>query len=193
MSALCKVNIVLASGSKIKLEAVKAAFQSMTSSCKPLSDAELNFFADLESSSGVPNQPIGLDQTFDGCLNRINSIKSAHIYDYLVAIENGIVVVKSQMVELKIDMAVVMIKRMSNGKLFYATSGGIPFCNKDVAKSLESGQQITAGQFMCDRLKEEEGLEMDHQDPHWVLTLGHFKRSYLLSEAIKCCISQSLY
>lgn len=80
--------IYVSSHNQQKLRAVYEAF------VKKLQTNNISVFG-LNANSNVPEQPIGIEQTKLGCLNRLTNMKSyldlhSIKYDYLVSLENGI-------------------------------------------------------------------------------------------------------
>lgn len=78
------MKIVVASKNPVKIEAVISGFQQM------LPDKNY-IFEGISAESGVPDQPIGSEQTYLGALNRVdNASKLATDADYWVGLEGGI-------------------------------------------------------------------------------------------------------
>jgi inosine/xanthosine triphosphatase len=76
--------VIVASTNPVKINAVKHAFKKMFS--------KENFkLIGISVPSGVPEQPIGDDETFNGAYNRAkNASKQIHKADYWVGLEGGI-------------------------------------------------------------------------------------------------------
>src|ERR1700712_1474687 len=73
-------------------------------------------------ASEVSSQPIGLQETFTGVVNRLNNLAKLSINaHFFVAFENGIVPVGTTWM----DMAVVGIKDNKTGKVQFGTSAGV--------------------------------------------------------------------
>jgi inosine/xanthosine triphosphatase len=75
--------VLVASKNKIKGLAAEDAFRIF------LNDALEIHLSTKEIDSGVPNQPISLEQSAEGSLNRLQAITGEPGYDYYVAIEGG--------------------------------------------------------------------------------------------------------
>jgi inosine/xanthosine triphosphatase len=78
------MKVIIASKNPVKINAVKAAFSEAF--------LDIDFeFKGIASDSGVPDQPIGEKQTFQGAKNRLDFIQNSEPKaDYWVGIEGGI-------------------------------------------------------------------------------------------------------
>ncbi len=85
--------VIIASENPVKIEVAKQAFNV----CFP--DEKFEFIG-VKSQSGVPDQPVGFEQTFNGMKNRIKFIKNIHPdADYFVGQEGGITDIGKEMRE----------------------------------------------------------------------------------------------
>ncbi len=76
--------VVIASKNPVKIDSVKSGFTK----CFP--EVEYDYMG-ASSPSGVPDQPIGDEQTFTGAMNRVEHIKLEFPdHDYFVGIEGGL-------------------------------------------------------------------------------------------------------
>ncbi len=147
------MQIVLASQSQIKIDAVSLAFNESMGA-----NAAYDLIA-LKAPSNVNEQPIGFE-TMRGAQNRIDFIKAARPNaDFYVSIENGLFPEHCDF----IDYAVVTIED-SNGKSATTRSKGIIFPKFYVLQTRyrEGGfKQWTVGKTMM-----EAGEVKNHADPH---------------------------
>lgn len=101
----------------------------------------------LKTNSNVPNQPVGIEQTKEGCKNRLifllNHVESNKLrHDFLVSIENGIK-------EPSIDFCCVNI--YCNGTILTDVSDlsdEVSFPKNFYNESILSEQKITAGELI---------------------------------------------
>lgn len=78
------ITIAIASQNPVKINSTKAAFKKVF----PKEQIE---FLGIPSKSGVPDQPMGNDQTFAGAYNRVQDIRQQlPTADYFIGIEGGI-------------------------------------------------------------------------------------------------------
>jgi len=125
-----------------------------------------------EASSGVPNQPLGDDQTLLGALQRAGSNEPGH---YVVALENGVTPRGKRFV----DLAYVVIVAPS-GHIVVRSSRSVPVPAELVVRAKNSGQQKTCGQLEAERTP-----GCDHADPHVVWSGGTTNRRNLLADAVE--------
>lgn len=78
------LNVIVASANPVKLSAASQGFALVF-------PKDVFTFSGKGVPSGIPDQPIGSDQTLEGALNRISGLKSLEKdADYYVGIEGGI-------------------------------------------------------------------------------------------------------
>lgn len=132
-------------------------------------------------SSGVNEQPVGVNETFRGARNRAAATKLLVAEDvFCIGVESGLLQGNDGMSDFHIDIACVVIL-CPNGKVVRTTSMGIPISALIVAKVAEEGfNKTTVGRVM-----ESEGMVDDHGDPHSGLTQGRFPRKDLISQALE--------
>jgi inosine/xanthosine triphosphatase len=76
------MRVVVASANPVKIESARRGFAALYGAIDVLG---------IEIASGVPAQPFGTDQTFQGALNRARAARDAHPgSDFAVGIEGGL-------------------------------------------------------------------------------------------------------
>jgi len=171
----CKV--LLCSGSKHKIGATKDAFQALFDSVEIITE---------NSDSGINSQPFGNEETLRGAKNRINSAKKLYAsktsapVDYVVAIENGIILVVDGNEERWYDICWVVIEDKT-GQQRISVSQGILF----PAWAAHEAQKIgfatkTVGEILFEKFP-----QCEKTDPHSYLTQGKLPRLQFMSLAIR--------
>lgn len=160
------MKIILASQSRVKINAVEKAFNDV---------GQFNLIT-AKAPSGVNEQPIGYE-TMRGAMNRIDFIKAVHPdADLYISIENGLFPEHCDF----IDYAVVTISD-KNGKTSTTKSKGVLFPKHYVLKTrYRNGgfAQWTVGQTMMDA-----GIVKNNADPH--ICLSGESRVDLLDAAVR--------
>lgn len=133
-----------------------------------------------ETSSGIPNQPLGDDQTLLGALQRAGSGVSGH---YVVAIENGVTTRGNGF----IDLAYVVVVAPS-GHIVVRSSRSVPVPAELVVRARSSGQQKTCGQLEAERTP-----GCDHADPHVVWSGETTTRRKLLADAVEEALRAAIH
>lgn len=172
-------HVLVASSSRIKLDAVKAAFANCVVTGVP-------------AASDINEQPLGHDETIRGAMNRLANAKQSEAYTsgvaaYAVSIENGIfsVTVPGEERPRWFDLAWVVVEHVRSGSKALAHSMGLEFPAKYVDAAQARGfDTCTAGSVMA----AETGCEKN--DPHAWLTHQGASRSALLVEALKLALYQ---
>lgn len=168
------VKVLLASKSAIKISAVKNAFERLVreNMCTETEEPLFVDVIDMDVASGVAVQPVGMEMTVQGAVNRINATRGAALrYDYRVAIENGVVKLDA---ETYVDLAVVVIENCKWVRGM-TTSLGIQVPAK-IVHNTRRGQTI--GDVIARRTK------CNPKDPHMELTSGLVGRQELLEQAV---------
>lgn len=133
-----------------------------------------------KTSSGVPNQPLGDDQTLLGALQRAGSGEPGH---YVVALENGV----TQRGRGFVDLAYVVVVGPS-GHIVVRSSRSVPVPAELVVRARSSGQQTTCGQLEAERTP-----GCDHADPHVVWSGGNTTRRNLLADAVEDALRAAIH
>ena len=165
------MRILLASESKIKLDAVREVF------CNNIKGITIK---GVKSPSSVHEQPVGYKEMTTGAENRLKYIKENYKgYDIYISIENAIGHIKHT---LFIDVGYVLIEiNQKRGKGF---SASIPIPKDVVSYIAKHNFNKTIG----DAVVELYGAK-DKNDPHYVLCGIH--RKDLLKQAIEIAYNQS--
>lgn len=110
------MNIGVATTNTEKLDAVRKAF-NMTED-----DERAKNVRGFKTDSGVPDgQPYGLEGTFEAALTRIKNLKE-HLeksfaldrYNMLIAIENGIITLKSEIGTFHLDFPIIIVWKQTD-------------------------------------------------------------------------------
>ena len=148
-------DIVVASKSKTKVRAVKAAFAKY----------KVNVL-EKEARSGISSQPVD-NETFDGACNRIKDARERHLSAghnadfFVVGIENGIFNQEVNGKKVWLDKAVVIIET-SGGRQYVRETSLVLLPDEYVAIAQKRGfENTTVGQVMA-----ETDSTIQHDDPH---------------------------
>lgn len=122
--------LVVASKNPVKLTAVKNAFQKVF----PNESFEI---IGVSVESGVPDQPMGEQETYQGALNRVNAASKLHPEaDYCIGQEGGLQEHQGQLMA----SAWICIKSRA-GKLGHGRTGGFIIPEK-MAELVKAGQEL---------------------------------------------------
>lgn len=180
--------VLVATGSEIKINAVKAAFE------QAFPGEEIHARGIQGADSNIDEQPVGR-RTKRGAKNRLKNARAAlqkereiaqaegqpvpPLPDYYVSIENGIFPEGRGNGRRYVDRAVVIVQERGAHRRF-ATSAGVEFPTEYVEEAraaLPNGEGFkttTVGSVIARR------LGGDKQDPHATLTHGQVTRTGLL-------------
>lgn len=177
------MEIFVASTSECKLEAVKNASKEM------YPDVVVNVHG-RKASSGINEQPVGHEETVQGALNRLKSLKDIigqTRYDLLVAFENGIFAVTIGGQETWFDLGWVVVEDVDGNQAF-ACSTGMEFPVGDVEEARQRGfSRSTVGSVIAER------TGADSADPHSYLTKQTVTRADMLGQSLKTALGQILF
>jgi inosine/xanthosine triphosphatase len=123
--------IIVASKNPVKIQAALEGFESMFKSTKFLA-------LGLNTLSGVPDQPIGNEETFRGAMNRaLNAFETENDADYWIGIEGGNI--RHSPDEMEAMAWVVVINK--NKKIGKARTAGF-FLPKKVIELIDLGYEL---------------------------------------------------
>ena len=194
-----KTVVAVASQATIKVEAVRAAFEGLG-----LGSREISVVGIGGVKSGVNEQPLGLEETAAGALNRVQHAKElAREADIVVAFENGIMPVnmkpsyscagaKARMMQDHVlayyDLAWVVVEQVKSGRRWWSHSVGVEI----QAKFVEAARRHPSGGFATTTVGSlmAEDTGCDKQDPHNALTSGLCPRALLLQNALLAALGQ---
>jgi len=184
--AATTIYVVVATASELKLQSVKSAFTSA------FMDSEI-ILKGYNVPSGVNEQPEGYEETTTGARNRLmgakelaKAVNSTKPYDYLVAIENGIIHTGDESATW-MDIAWVILED-KNGKQWSTSSGGVPFDTKHVEEARRLGfSSTTVGSVISN------AHNCDSRDPHNFLTCGKVPRHDYLRQAVLAALGLSFF
>ncbi|MFH1705665.1 MAG: inosine/xanthosine triphosphatase [Patescibacteria group bacterium] len=173
------MKIVVGSTSKHKLLAVEHVF-------KKIFHSETIQVEGAKVLSEINEQPIGHEETIIGVLNRLDSVKnfSKNIFDYAIAIENGLFEVKINNEERWFDIAWVVVEDSSGNKSL-ATSSGLEFSKNFVSETRRRGfKTTTVGSIIAEK------TGCDDSDPQLFLTNNLVSRMEMLKQALEIALGQ---
>lgn len=141
-----------------------------------------------KAASGVNEQPVGHEETFQGAKNRLKNLEEVLIENksltesaVLVSFESGIYEVGGRWV----DIGYVVVKQ--GERVAVAPSAGVEFPKEYVEEAKRRGfETATVGSVMAERL----GNPDIGTDPHAYLTGGKITRNDLLQAAFKTALFQ---
>ncbi|OGY07917.1 MAG: hypothetical protein A2700_01285 [Candidatus Blackburnbacteria bacterium RIFCSPHIGHO2_01_FULL_44_64] len=138
-------------------------------------------------ASGVPEQPVGIEQTTQGLRNRLEALRKALENEgiepvFLASCENGIV---SDGWGNWIDVGTVVLEK--DGQRVYAWTAGVQMPTSFVFQASRRGfATTTASSVMAEQL----GIPQAGTDPHAYLTGGYVDRQELLAQAFAIAMIQ---
>lgn len=162
--------IYLASGSKLKLEALQTALTRLGIGAMPIPSPEM-------SAALNQTQPIGFSEIKTTMLNRFTTLeKQVTVYDFLVAIESGLVKIE----DCWYDIAMCGVKSAS-GTLETGISNSIRIPD-------EIASEVLNGKELGPLLQERYGIT--EKDPAIYYTNSQVKRSEILSLCLVTILSR---
>lgn len=125
--------------------------------------------------TSIPNQPIGLQQTLDGAVERLENLKKEKLetYEYLISLENGLIFDESQ--KIYFDAAVCVIEN-NQGKREIGLSSGMLISKDIIFELLENNLEL--GPVIMEK------YDISEKDPVVFYTHGKVKRTEVLEEVI---------
>ncbi len=180
-----KIKIFVASTSKHKLSAVKRAATEV------LGEKGVEVEG-VKVPSGVNEQPVGWREIIKGAKNRLDSLKreikkEGKPYEYLVAIENGIIFIQTKEEEKWFDVGAVLVEDVK-GKQQLSFTGFVEMPKALVDKAKQLGFETTTVGSLIAQKYGGEGT-----DPHSILTRNAVSRRELLTSAVKVAFGQLLF
>jgi len=170
-----EINIALGSTSQHKIEAVKQACQQL---------GLMASVVGVKAASGQNEQPVGLNETYQGALSRAQGAKTQNPEAIAIGIESGIFITENKENPLTIDFAVIVVLTPDN-RCIVATTPGVVFPEDCVAIAKERGfATATTGSVIAEK------LGGDPTDPHSTLTNGVVSRTQTLVAGLIIALSQ---
>lgn len=166
--------VSLASQSPIKIRACVNAMQK----------ANLKYTVKgFKAASNVNEQPFGLQETYQGAINRLNHLKQQQDHkqsEYYISVESGAIAFKADE-EYSFDVAICVIEN-KNQEREIATSAGtnVP---AHIVKEIKE-RDIELGQYIMENSK------IKLKDPVQFFTHGRMKRSELITNAITLALNR---
>jgi len=177
------IKICIATASPLKIQAVSQSFSKL------FQNAEI-VTVSYDTKSNVNEQPKGHDETIRGAKNRLSHLKSIlkenniNDFDYLVAIENGLLYMEN--IDTWYDIGWVLIEG-DHGNRHFTMSCSVLLPTHYVEQAREIGfEKITVGSLLS------KDLGCNSKDPHHYLTHGFVSRIELLVQAVCTAIGQLL-
>lgn len=137
----------------------------------------------FKSPSGIPEQPVGLDEAHAGAFNRASAVLGAPDTTdatHGLGVENAAVYAGRGKWT---DPAVISLLGR-DGTETVAVSVGIPMPSAELGKAIEANQDKTAGSFIAKR------VGCDGADWHRHMSDGHLPRKQILADAIFAVLAQ---
>lgn len=134
-----------------------------------------------ETNSGMPAQPVGLEQVFQGAYNRAQAALDAHNADFGIGIENGLVMLDRlswRVVEQWFDPPGVVIVERESEMIGRALGAFLPIPPEMVRQVREEESEL--GVIIQ---KYAGGGE---KDPHKYLSGGAIDREAIITQAVLC-------
>ena len=150
--------LALGSTSIIKISAVEKAFLDLFGNSIQISTTD--------TTSGVNEQPLGLEETLKGAKNRVEKTLAVFPDNYCLGIESGIIIFD----DIAIDIAIIVGKKLG-GEYIISTSTGLQFPNDCVSEAQEIGFETSViGTVVVAK------YGGNPKDPHSILTNNKFSR-----------------
>ena len=160
------MKILIASTNPVKLQAPQEAFSKVF-------NTEV-FVEGIAVDSGVSDQPMSSDETYEGAWNRLQAIREIPDYDFYVAIEGGVEDTEHGMESMAWILIADHTGKVGKGKT------GTFILPETVAGKLRAGQEL--GPAM-DELHSTKNVKQN-QGTIGILTEGHITRTDLYTHAI---------
>ena len=137
------------------------------------------------TASGVNEQPINLDETLSGAVNRVQQARAIiPDADVWIGIESGVFRATGHQVSLDIGVVALM---EGNGECVFSTSPGVTFPERFVTEAESEGfATTTVGSVIATR------LGCDGTDPHTGLTGGQITRLETLIQGVMTALKHIL-
>eukprot|EP00440_Ansanella_granifera_P035664 gb/GFBE01038687.1/.p1 GENE.gb/GFBE01038687.1/~~gb/GFBE01038687.1/.p1 ORF type:complete len:179 (+),score=38.16 gb/GFBE01038687.1/:1-537(+) len=156
-----RIRVAVTSQNKEKLSAVEIAFKSRFTG-----GATVEVVA-CPADSGIPHgQPWGMQHTYEGALARLSNLKAAGPVDarYLVSAENGVCGLLRHDSTEGLDVACVVVERVSDGRQAMNFSQGRPYPLAKVQELNRAGTSNGEIGSFCKRWYEEQNLPLSRFD-----------------------------
>ncbi len=175
-SSMTLIRIAAGTTSHHKISAIKEA-------CRQMGYGDDIEVVGYPAESGINAQPIDLDETMKGAVNRaLQAQKHIPEAELWIGIESGIL--RSDTYDVSFDIGVIVLID-PQGNRIYATSPGLVVTEPYVDEADERQFAVTtAGQVIA------EHLGGDHTDPHHTLTNGRLTRAETLVQGIITALAQ---
>jgi non-canonical (house-cleaning) NTP pyrophosphatase len=190
------INIVLGTGSALKIQAIKNAFASAKEklAVELVDGSPIKFkFFTTNAKSGINEQPIGWEETIKGANNRASNaltlVKSDLKPRAVVAIENGVVDLPANGEHYYMDIGWVVLNDLKTNKQYVSssTSLSVPAEVVEAAKE-KSFKTTTIGDILHER-----DASISTKDPHSTLLGGVMTRIPLMQQAVLSCLGQWIF
>lgn len=128
-----------------------------------------------KTATSIPNQPIGLQQTLKGGIERLENLKKEKLEDheYIISLENGLIFDESK--ELYFDVAVCVIENQK-GKREIGLSSGVLIPENIIVELLENDLEL--GPIIMEK------YGVLEKDPVVFFTKGQIRRAEVLKDVI---------
>lgn len=171
--------IYVATTSQVKIDAVRAAIQAISD--QPQATVTILGYEGIESN--VPEQPVGIEETRSGCLNRLNHLlrklnETNKLFAFAIAIENGICLDCSCTKVLPYDVGIIKVYDNVNKQYSECLSERVYFDQEKYDMLLKFNQAKTIGDIF------EELYGYNSKDWHAHVDPSGRSRQKLLEEAI---------
>lgn len=174
-----ELKVLVGSTSGHKLDAVRETFKEVYPGTQITVKG-------VEAISGVNEQPVGLEEIFQGAQNRLQEAKrlAQEVYDFAVGIENGILPVEAGAREIWFDVGLVIVEN-KRGQQSFSLSPGVVFPSWAVEEARKRGfATTTVGTVIFEKIGGE------RTDPQSVLTSRLVSRTEMLKQALKIALGQ---
>jgi len=182
---MTSIKVLVCTTSKHKIGAVEDAFQALLKNDKILTVDKFEIIAE-NGESEINSQPFGNEETLRGAKNRIINAKKRYFanktepIDFIVAIENGIILVNENNEERWYDIGWVVIEDKL-GKQYASVSQAVLFPTWAVHEAQKIGFKTkTVGEILSEKFP-----HCEKTDPHSFITKGKISRLQLMSLTIR--------
>lgn len=169
------MKVIIGSTSVLKTKAV-----ILILAAEPHALSQLNEIYSTKVTSGVNEQPIGLEETLRGATNRAEAAQKEYPECLAIGIESGLIREKG----ISVDMAVIVFLT-PDGRKIVTTSPGIVFPEEYVKITEERGfATTTVGSVIAEK------LGGDKSNPHHQLTDAKTSRLKMLTMGVRLAAEQ---
>jgi non-canonical (house-cleaning) NTP pyrophosphatase len=172
--------IVVGSESQLKLNSVNLAVKR----CR-LNNVSVT---GIKTKSGVNEQPVGLEETLKGALNRARAVQKANRGVVAIGIESGVFVRSEKGTTVVEDKTVVVLISADRKNSTHKISEPVTLPTECFYEAQKRGfKKTTVGSVISER------MGGSHDDPHSTVTGGRKNRTEIIARTVEEALSNLFY